>query len=146
MQIVGRSGLSIRELWGADSPKAHLGTTIPDFPNLFMVRGPNTTPGGGSSVFITECQIRYIAQLIKVLATQGGGAIEVREEACRDYNVRVQAAHAGMVWSHRGADSYYRNAGGEVVVIMPWRVVDFWQLTREVDIDEYSVEPRTLAR
>ena len=140
MEIRGRSGETIRDVWGWDNPSAYLGTTVPDFPNFFMVRGPNTTPGGGSSVFITECQIDYISQLIQGLVANGGGAIEVRREVHDEYNVKLQSQHARMVWSHRGAESYYRNARGKVVVNMPWRVVDYWRMTHEADLNEYRLE------
>jgi 4-hydroxyacetophenone monooxygenase len=141
MEIRGRSGVSIRDVWGLDEPSAYLGTTVPDFPNFFMVRGPNTTPGGGSSVFITECQIRYITRPIQELVASGHGAVEVRQEVHDEYNSRLQDKHDRMVWSHRGAESYYRNARGKVVVNMPWRVVDYWRMTKQPDLDDYRFEP-----
>ena len=33
-------------------PRAYLGTALPDFPNLFIVTGPNTGIGHTSAIFI----------------------------------------------------------------------------------------------
>ncbi|MBW8755124.1 MAG: NAD(P)/FAD-dependent oxidoreductase [Sphingomonadales bacterium] len=59
MEIVGTDG-SLRDHWGDDDPRAHLGITVPHFPNLFILYGPGTNGGhGGSAVFNSECQVRY---------------------------------------------------------------------------------------
>ena len=36
MHIEGRNGITIRDSWGEDDPRAHLGITVPGFPNFFM--------------------------------------------------------------------------------------------------------------
>ncbi len=52
MDIRGRGGRSIREAWGDDDPRAYLGITVPGFPNMFVMYGPNTNLGhGGSAMF-----------------------------------------------------------------------------------------------
>ena len=56
------------------------------------------------------------------------------------YNERVDAAHERMVWTHPGMSTYYRNARGRVVVTTPFRIVDYWHMTREADLDDYVVE------
>ena len=33
--------------------------------------------------------------------------------------------------------SYYKNAKGEIHVLSPWRIVDYWDWTREPDLDDY---------
>ena len=58
-----------------------------------------------------------------------------------EYNAQVDAAHENMVWTHEGMTSYYRNDRGRIVVNSPWRNVDYYEMTREADLDEYIVEP-----
>ena len=41
--VRGRDGRTLDEHWQG-SPRAHLGSTVPGFPNLFMLLGPNTGP------------------------------------------------------------------------------------------------------
>jgi 4-hydroxyacetophenone monooxygenase len=45
-----------------------------------------------------------------------------------------------MVWAHPGMQTYYRNAAGRVVVNSPFRVVDFWRMTRHADLRDYEIE------
>jgi 4-hydroxyacetophenone monooxygenase len=141
MEIHGRGGQSLRELWGDDDATAHLGMTMPGFPNLFFTYGPNTNPVGGSYIFIGECQTRYIVDLLSTVIDSGAGAVECRPEAHAEYNRRLDAAHDQMVWTHPGMETYYRNAAGRVVTNMPWRVVDYWRMTARPQLDEYVVEP-----
>lgn len=142
MEVVGRSGRSTREVWGEVDARAYLGMTVPDFPNLFIMTGPNTALGhGGSFITILECQVRYIMDAVATMASHGLGALEVRAAVNDRYNEAVDAAHAKMVWTHPGMDNWYRNAAGRVVAVLPWRIIDYWTMTRRVDLADYVVEP-----
>jgi 4-hydroxyacetophenone monooxygenase len=146
MDIRGRSGRPIRELWNDDDATAYLGMTMPGFPNLFFTYGPNTNPNGGSYIFIAECQVRYIVDLITEMINRGIGATECRRDVHDDYNCDVDETHARMIWSHSGMDTYFRNARGRVVTNMPWRVVDYWHMTRRPDLDDFVTEVLHSAR
>ena len=146
MDIRGRSGRSLREIWGDDDAHAHLGITVPDFPNLFLVYGPNTNLGhGGSVIFHTECQVSYITKMLVKMVEGRIGTVEVRPEVCDDYNRRVDDAHAELVWTHPGMTNWYRNAAGRVVTNSPWRLVDYWKLTRDPDLSEFETTPAPAA-
>jgi len=137
MEVVGKSG-SIRDHWGEDNPRAHLGVTVPDFPNLFILYGPNTNGGhGGSAVFHSECQVRYTMQALREMLERGADVVEVRREAFEDYNLKVDDMHRRLVWSHPGVNNWYRNKSGRVVTNSPWRLVDYRNLTAEFDPAEY---------
>jgi 4-hydroxyacetophenone monooxygenase len=140
MDVHGRSGTSLRELWGDDDARAYLGMTVPDFPNFFVLYGPNTNLGhGGSIIFHAECQVRYVTAMIRDMVEKGISAVEVRPEVCDAYNDRVDAAHANMIWTHPGMDTWYRNAEGRIVTNTPWRLIDYWAMTHEPDLDEFVV-------
>lgn len=140
MDIRGRSGVSLRERWGDDDARAHLGISIPDFPNFFVMYGPNTNPGhGGSELFHAECQTNYIVTLLRRMASDALAALEVRQEVCSDYNDRVDREHEQMVWTHPGMSTYYRNSVGRVVVTTPWRLIDYWAMTRTPDLEDFHV-------
>lgn len=143
LNIRGRSGMLLRDQWGDDDAWAYLGISVPDFPNLFLMYGPNTNLGhGGSAIFHAECQTNYIAGLLRRMVDQHIAALEVRPEVCKDYNARVDAAHEQMIWTHPGMTTYYRNAAGRVVTTSPWRLIDYWSMTRIPDLDGYFVTPR----
>ena len=142
IEVRGRSGRSLRETWDDDDARAYLGTAVPDFPNFFMLYGPNTQAGhGGSLIGATEAQLHYIMDLLQRMFARGVGSVECRREVYDEYNQRVDEAHERMVWTHPGMSTYYRNSRGRVVVNTPFRIVDFWHMTRTADLDDYVVEP-----
>ncbi len=138
MKIVGRDGVVLRDIWGEDDPRAYLGITMPGFPNFFVLYGPNTNLGhGGSAMFHTECQVRYTMRCLRDLIEGGHASMEVRADVHDDFNARVDAAHAKMVWAHGGVDNWYKNSKGRVFANSPWRLVDYWSMTREPDSADY---------
>jgi 4-hydroxyacetophenone monooxygenase len=140
MELRGRGGIDIREAWGEDDARAYLGITVPDFPNLFMLYGPNTNLGhGGSIVFHTECQVRYIMGLLHLMRDEHIASVECKVEVHDEYNSRLDAAHERMIWTHPGMQTWYRNAHGRVVTNSPWRLVDYWRMTRTPSLDDYIV-------
>jgi 4-hydroxyacetophenone monooxygenase len=106
-----------------------------------MTYGPNTNPGGGSTIFILEAQVHYILEILRLMLERGIGAVECRQEPYERYNRQADEAHNKMIWTHPGMDTYYRNTRGRVVTNMPWRVVDYWHLTRNVDIADFDMTP-----
>jgi 4-hydroxyacetophenone monooxygenase len=140
MEVVGRNG-SLRDHWGEDDPRAHLGITAPDFPNLFLIYGPNTNLAhGGSAIFHSECQVRYIMQALREMLERGADSVEVRRGPFEAYNAKVDAAHRQMVWSHPGVSNWYKNKAGRVVANSPWRLVEYRDLTARFDPDEYRFQ------
>jgi 4-hydroxyacetophenone monooxygenase len=69
-------------------------------------------------------------------------AVECRPEVCDAYNERVDAAHERMIWTHPGMTNWYRNERGRVVTNTPWRLVDYWAMTRTPDLDDFRVTSR----
>jgi 4-hydroxyacetophenone monooxygenase len=137
----------LREVWDDDDARAYLGTAVPGFPNFFMVYGPNTQAGhGGSLLASAESQLDYVIDLLQQMLARGIDAVECREDVYERYNERVDHAHEQMVWTHPGMETYYRNSRGRVVVNTPFRIVDFWHMTRQADLRDYIVEPPVAAQ
>jgi 4-hydroxyacetophenone monooxygenase len=138
MDIRGRSGTPLKEVWGEDDPRAYLGLTVPDYPNLFVMSGPNTgLAHGGSVIFVAECQARYITAMLREMIEGGLAEVEVERSVHDAFNARVDAEHADLVWSHPGMNNWYRNRAGRVFIPMPFRLVDYWSMTIEAKLDEY---------
>jgi 4-hydroxyacetophenone monooxygenase len=141
MEIRGKSGALLNQVWSEDDATAHVGMTVPDFPNLFLMYGPNTNLGhGGSAIFHAECQVRYLQECLKAMIDNDLVTMEVKSDVHDDYVARVDAAHEAMIWTHEGMNNWYRNKNGRVVSNSPWRLVDYWRMTHEVDLDEYICE------
>jgi 4-hydroxyacetophenone monooxygenase len=141
MDVRGAGGESIRTVWNEDDPRAHLGITVPGFPNLFMLLGPNTGLGhGGSAIFHIEAQVGYVVRCLTRMVREGIGAIAPRREPFEAYNARVDAAHERMVFAHPGMNNWYKNRAGRVVALWPWRLVDYWAITREPDFGDFELD------
>ena len=140
MEVAGRGGVTLRDIWGEDNPKAFLGITVPKFPNLFVLYGPNTNLGhGGSAMFHAECQVRYTMRCLRDLIEGGHTTMECRQDVHDAFNDRCDAAHEKMVWAHRGMDNWYKNSQGRVFANSPWRLVDYWSMTKSPDPEDYNV-------
>ena len=138
LNITGRDGRNLREVWGNDNPTAYLGLTVPDFPSLFLMLGPNSGPAhGGSVIFQSECQSRYIAACLVNMIEQGIAAIDVHYEAHDQYVPEVDAEHEQSIWTDPGMTTYCRNKQGRVFSSMPWRFVDYWAMTHDPDFSQY---------
>lgn len=138
MDIQGRNGVSIRERWGEDDPRAHLGITVPDFPNFFVIYGPNTNLAhGGSAFFHSECQVRYITEALREMLEGNWDELEVKKEPFEQYNAKVDAEHRNLVWSHPGVTSWYKNKSGRVIMNSPWRLAVYRAFTAEINLSEY---------
>jgi 4-hydroxyacetophenone monooxygenase len=141
MDIVGRGGVDLRESWG-ERPAAYLGITVPGFPNFFCMYGPGTNLAhGGSLIFHSECQMRYITQCLESLIAGGHSTMEPRPERYEDWHERSQKEMRGLVWSQPSiAHSFFKNSAGEIHVLSPWRIVDYWAWTKEPDLADFVIE------
>lgn len=143
MTIIGRDGADLRAGWG-ERPTAYLGITLPAFPNFFCMYGPGTNlASSGSIIFHSECQANYILSALEYLADNGIDCVEPTVEKTQDWVDRSQAELRGMVWTQPSVKhSFYKNRHGEIYILSPWRVVDYWSWTREFDPADYVVRQR----
>jgi 4-hydroxyacetophenone monooxygenase len=140
MEIVGKGGVRLEDRWeGGENPRAHLGITMPDFPNLFCLYGPNTNPVVGSVIYMLECQTRYIMGCLRAMLENGWRSLDCRRDAHDAYNARLDAEMEHMVWRHPKVHSYYNNASGRVITNVPWTMYDYWNMTREPDLADYQI-------
>jgi 4-hydroxyacetophenone monooxygenase len=138
MEIRGRGGVTLADQWGLE-PAAYLGITVPNFPNFYCMYGPGTNLAfGGSLIFNGECQIRYIMECLKAHIQSGEQTMECKEDVFADYNSRFRALHAQLVWEHDSIKtSFYQNAEGKVTLLWPWKILDMWRWTKQVNQDDY---------
>jgi 4-hydroxyacetophenone monooxygenase len=142
LRVTGRDGTDLRGHWG-NRPRAFLGMTVPGFPNFFCLYGPGTNlASGGSLIFHSECEVRYVLQCLGALAAGGLDAMEPRPDRYDDWYERCQDELRRTVWSSPYIEhSFYKNDEGEVHTLSPWRLVDFWSWTRTVDLDDFVLRP-----
>ncbi len=139
MRITGLNGVEIHDVWKPDDATAYLGTTMPGFPNFFMLMGPNTgLAHGGNVIFMSECQVRYVMMALREVIEGGHHSLDVKPPVHDAYVAEVDRLHNGMVWSHKGLSNWYRNPQGRVFAVLPYRLVDYWQMTSKFTPAEYD--------
>lgn len=144
-QIRGRDGARLEDVWQG-SPRAYLGTSIPHFPNFFMLLGPNTGLGHGSMVYMIESQIAHVLNAIEALHRSHAAMIEVRPEAHASFNRQVDQRMRGTVWDVGGCSSFYLDRTGRNATLWPdwtWR---FRRLAASPELHAYELSaPRPAA-
>jgi len=147
LDITGRDGITIRQQWGDDDPRAHRGVVVPGFPNLFVGSGPNSAPNHGAGVnILAESQIHYVLGCLDLLHRHGARTVEVTQAAHDAYNEQLDAQLKNMIWGHPRVKSYYQNSKGRLYLSSPWRLVDYWKMTREPDPAEFALDGEPLGR
>jgi 4-hydroxyacetophenone monooxygenase len=140
MKIKGRRGQDLHQQWAGDA-RAYLGITIPNFPNLFLMYGPNTNiVVNGSIIFFSECEMRYILRALQMILRNGYAAIEPKVDVHDAYNEKVDAANAGMAWGVPQANSWYKSESGRVSQNWPFPIVDYWYATQEPNPSDFKIE------
>lgn len=140
MTISGRDGVDLRSVWG-QRPYAYLGITVPGFPNFFIIYGPGAhLAHGGSLIFNSELQMRYINHCLAELAVGDTHSVEPTAEAAIAWHQRTQTEIKKMVWSHPAVKhSYFKNADGEIHTVSPWRLNEYWSAVREPDWSQFVI-------
>ncbi|HJQ48485.1 MAG TPA: NAD(P)/FAD-dependent oxidoreductase [Amycolatopsis sp.] len=141
MEVRGRGGRQVEEVWSEDGPRAYIGTMVPGFPNFFMIYGPNTNPfGGGLGVVNHEEMItRFALECVRHLVVTGQRSVEVGEAAYRRYNRELDERDALKVYCDPRADNYYRNEHGRSATNCPFPATDMWHRLRKPDLDDLIV-------
>ncbi|GIM96495.1 flavin-containing monooxygenase [Paractinoplanes toevensis] len=134
MRITGRDGRTLDEEW-RDGAYAYLGVAVPNFPNLFLIYGPNTNTGNTSVLYFHEAQARYLARLVRRV-TEDQTPIEVRRERATAYDGEMQSRLAGSVWT--GCQSWYRTATGRIVTNWPGMAGEYHRRTARLDDGDYT--------
>jgi cation diffusion facilitator CzcD-associated flavoprotein CzcO len=136
MEIAGAAGRTLTESW-ATVPRAYLGLTVPGFPNMFLLYGPNTNGGSGSVVNTLECCIGHVLAALREMERERARRIEVRAEAAEAFDRELRAALAGTVWQ-TGCSNWYVDENGNDSSNWPWTWTAYRRRTRELVPGAYA--------
>jgi cation diffusion facilitator CzcD-associated flavoprotein CzcO len=132
MRVTGAGGRDLHEAW-ADGARAHLGLSVPGFPNLFCIYGPNTNLGGSSIIAMLEAQAEYVAQLARRISDGGARVVGVRAAAYDAYDREMQDRLARSAFA--GCDSWYGD-GRRITTNWPGLVGEYRARLAAVDWDD----------
>jgi len=137
MEVVGDGGRTLADAWGA-VPRAYLGLTVPGFPNLFLLYGPNTNGGTGSVIYTIEAGVTHVLAALAELDRAGAQRIEVRRDAADAFDRELRAALTGTVW-HSGCTNWYLDENGNDPNQWPWVWSAYRRRTAELAPGAYAV-------
>ncbi|MCU1450998.1 MAG: monooxygenase [Acidimicrobiales bacterium] len=136
IEVVGRNGVTLDAVW-AKRPSAYLSVSIPEFPNLFMLNGPNGPVGNFSLIDVAELQFAYIMQLVARLAAGECREVCATHEATEQFEAdRVEAAKS-TVWV-TGCRSWYLDDRG-VPAVWPWTFDRFREEMAAPRLEDYDL-------
>ncbi len=143
MQVVGAGSVDLSNDAWAEGAEAYLGISVPGFPNLFLMYGPNTNLGAGSIIYMLECQMRYVVDAVRRLRDRELAWIDVREGPHRAFAEEMQRRLAGSVWT--SCDSWYRTPSGRVTNNWPGLMTEYRARTARLQPSHYRACRREVA-
>ncbi len=138
VDVVGRNGRSLNESW-AEAPEAYLGITVADFPNLFVLYGPNTNLGHTSITIMLESQVDYTVRALQALDSLGARALAPTQAAQTRFNEELQAALARTVWADPDCLSWYKTGDGRITQNWSSHTRAYRQATASVRLQDYDL-------
>ncbi len=139
--VTGRTGRTLADQWRDTGMAAYKGTTVPEFPNLFMLVGPNTGQGHTSMIFIIESQVAYLRDAVRRLRQAGLASVEPTQEVTDRWNRSLQKRMGRTVWTTGGCQSWYLDSHGRNTTLWPRSTVDFRRRLASFDADAYREVP-----
>jgi cyclohexanone monooxygenase len=136
LDVSGEQGTTLREVW-SEGAHAYFGMAVPEFPNFFMLYGPNTNVGSNSVIFMLEAQARYIVRAMKYMRRKNKKYLCVRPPALAEFIAKIDRWMVGTVWTTQ-CSNYFRAANGRVVTQWPRSARSFWEMTRSFKPPDYS--------
>jgi 4-hydroxyacetophenone monooxygenase len=139
MTVTGRRGVDLHEMWAGDA-RAYLGITVPGFPNLFCLYGPNTNLSGqgGSIFYFSECAMTYVLDAVRHVVERGRNALDVRADVHDEFNEWVDQGNAERAWGFSSVSSWFINEKGRTAQNWPFSALEYWRRTRALDPAEYE--------
>jgi cation diffusion facilitator CzcD-associated flavoprotein CzcO len=137
MEVVGAGGRRLTEAW-AEVARAYLGLSVPGFPNMFLLYGPNTNGGSGSVISTIEAGMNHVIAALEELDRAAARRIEIRRETAETFDRELRAALAGTVW-HSGCTNWYVDENGHDPNQWPWLWTTYRRRTSQLEPGAYEL-------
>jgi cation diffusion facilitator CzcD-associated flavoprotein CzcO len=137
MEIAGPGGTTLAQAWG-DVPRAYLGLSVPGFPNLFLLYGPNTNGGASSVIYAIEAGVNHVISALEELDRCDAQRVEVTRAAAEAFDRELREALARTVW-HTGCTNWYVDENGNDPNQWPWVFANYRRRTAKLDPGAYTL-------
>jgi cation diffusion facilitator CzcD-associated flavoprotein CzcO len=137
MEIAGAGGHTLAEEW-AGVPRAYLGMSVPGFPNMFLLYGPNTNGGTGSVIYTLEAGVGHVIAALEELDRAHAKRMELRRATAEAFDRELRAALETTVW-HTGCTSWYVDENGNDPNQWPWLWSNYRKRTATIEPGAYEL-------
>jgi cation diffusion facilitator CzcD-associated flavoprotein CzcO len=137
MNIEGKSGCVLDDVW-RDGEFALRGIAIPDFPNMFMVMGPNSPLTNFSVIEVAEWQINYFMPLVDMILSGEANSVQANADSTYNFNENLKSLMPDTIWAS-GCNSYYLDKNGNPNV-WPDTVSAYRQSMQALNIEEFDID------
>ncbi|KAE8331451.1 hypothetical protein BDV39DRAFT_201102 [Aspergillus sergii] len=139
VEYIGKDGVTLGETWKTDGARSYLGLTIPGYPNLFTLYGPNHQPRGGPSLHSwSEIWCRYALSMVVWMLENGATSVNVKQSVYDSYNRELDDAQRPLIWEDKGR-GYFVNQHGRQSVNMPWTSEQYHARVVQPSLDDYEI-------
>ncbi|MEM8735237.1 MAG: NAD(P)/FAD-dependent oxidoreductase [Planctomycetota bacterium] len=135
ISIRGRDGTELESYWDG-RPRAYQGLSVPQFPNFFMLYGPNTNLGHNSIIFMVEQQVELILRCLRRMNRAGAREVEIRPEAADRNQEDIQTALRDSVWAGE-CTNWYKSASGHIPNNWSGSALKYWYRLKRDRLDAF---------
>jgi cation diffusion facilitator CzcD-associated flavoprotein CzcO len=143
MEVEGVGGRTLASEWD-DVARAYLGLSVPGFPNMFVLYGPNTNGGAVSIIHQLESGIGHVIAALRELDRRQADRLEVTSETTETFNRELRDALSGTVW-HAGCTNWYVDENGNDPSQWPWSWTAYRRRTATLEPGAYRFSAKELA-
>ncbi len=110
VDVRGRDGILLRDVWAGEGPVSYLGLAVAGFPNLFTIQGPGSPSAATNFVAALEQHVEWIGDCIAYLKGSGYRTIDALPEAQQEWIEHTTSLVAPTVLVHSSCNSWYNGA------------------------------------
>ena len=136
MEVRGRTGTLLDAAW-KDAPSAYMAISVPDFPNFFLLNGPNSPVGNFSLIDVAERQFDYVLQLLEMVRSGQCTGLSASGQAMDEFDRQRKKAARNTIWNS-GCKSWYLDGDG-LPTAWPWTYDKFREEMSNPRLEDYEI-------
>lgn len=136
MEVRGREGALLDQAW-KDAPSAYMAISVPDFPNFFLLNGPNSPVGNFSLIDVAELQFDYVLKLLGMIQSGECRSVCATAPAMQRFDKERKKAAQTTIWNS-GCKSWYLDGDG-LPTAWPWTYDRFREEMGQPRLDDYEL-------
>jgi 4-hydroxyacetophenone monooxygenase len=142
IEVIGRDGRNLHQYWDGDC-RAYLGMSVPDFPNLFILGGPNSgLVVNGNAIFTAESALGYAISAIEYMLRNNLKAVDVKPDVYRDFNEEIDRENLKRTWGIAKVNTWYQGKSGRATVTWPYPILEYFKRTSAFNPEDYNLQLR----